>query len=232
MQAMQPGHKGLKAYCSFQQQALSPYSPQEFTSWLRDCSCHGQICRRDLVWAAPVLLVHKPWRKAAKAAQRHEPRQEGDSRSRHAHRVRATLLNSSLGVTGKIFPPLLCRLACQPHLSCCGGWVWGRKDSGSGPEWPHVLRVCIQYQGPSPVLSIGRRGRLGARLHTSSGSRGSPQERAASPGSRCGQPNWALQPTAISPANGSEKETSPKRLAEGCGFCSVDISSGSTGDLH
>lgn len=156
------------------------------------------------------------------------------------HRVRATLLNSSLGVTGKTIPPPLCRLACQHHLSCYGGQVLRWRDAGSGPAQPHipqglhpVLRSKLCALHRETQLSQSKTSRLPREQGLTTGEGSQPGLSLGT--AQAPWPSWALQPGAISPATGSEKESvkkGPKRLAEGCGFWSAVTSGGSTGDLR
>lgn len=163
---------------------------------------------------------------------RHEPCQAGDRRSflpRHAHGVRATQLNSSLGVMGKTVPPLLRNCLIQHHPS------HGGREAGSGPAQPHIpqglppaLRskpCALSPSGDTVVSEEGFTPAQGAGAHHR---RGQPGRALTGDSSR------ALQPGKFPPANGSEKESvkkGPKRPAEGCGFWSAGTSGQSTGDL-
>lgn len=74
--------------------------------------------------------------------------QEGDNRSllpRHAHRVRASPLNSSLGVMGKTIP--LCSADCLVGtiFLIVAGRYWGGEMQDQALHSPTYLKVCIQY---------------------------------------------------------------------------------------
>lgn len=216
---------------------MSPYSPQEFTSWLKDCSCHGWICRRDLVWAAPFLLVRalEEGCQGSGEARAVPGRRQEVLPAQTCTRGKSNSAQLFLGSDGRDRPPSAPQL---PYPAPSFSW-WesvgverGRIRSCTAPHTSRfasstkVQALCsLSPSGDTVVSEEGFTPAQGAGAHH-----------------RRGQPGWALtgdssralQPGGFPPANGSEKESvkkGPKRPAEGCGFWSAGTSGQSTGDL-